>query len=330
MRSTLYILFFVLFLCPPADVQAQSVVDRVTFRVTDENTVVVRYQLNASHNRQQYHISLWASTDNGDNFFLASTTAGDIGLVIGEGRKEVLWDVLADTDIFEGENCVFKVRARAVGRPPNTVTNNQSDNSRNSSGQSTKPPTRQPISRDNERGSNDRMQSRKPNINGVFWSAGLISGSFVGEAFDQKANANLIRPNGGIRLGADFVGSPFLMRIGIFTERYNIDSTALASQGPALHLGGHISANFAPQYGFFVPHAGVGYQMSMLALSDDFNQRLKTSSTFWEIGVAIHLKQFMILGIEYRQALSGGDNSGAFVADSRAWRQAVVYLAVGF
>ena len=77
---------------------AQNTIRNVKFKVTEEKTVVVEYRLDPTVQAQRYHISLWLSVNNGQDYAQVASVAGDIGLVSGRGKKEIIWNVFDDID----------------------------------------------------------------------------------------------------------------------------------------------------------------------------------------------------------------------------------------
>jgi hypothetical protein len=82
--------------------------------VNNEGKITVKYHLSIPKEGQTYEVSLLASTNGGGSYINAKSVEGDIGTVTTSGWKSITWDVLADVESFEGENCVVKVVAEEI------------------------------------------------------------------------------------------------------------------------------------------------------------------------------------------------------------------------
>lgn len=73
------------------------------------NTVVVSYHLQSSNSMA---ISLYVSEDGGRTFTgPLKNVRGDVGTVIQQGSKRIVWDVLNERDFVHSSNMVFRVKA---------------------------------------------------------------------------------------------------------------------------------------------------------------------------------------------------------------------------
>ena len=118
MHYALYFLFTLfLFTVPHATANVPQV-DQVRFRQTQDDQVVITYDLNQTAG-QLCSIELWLSQDGGKTYTSQPRSiSGDVGKGISGGtEKQIIWDVFADIRKLEGADFVFKVIALYQGIP---------------------------------------------------------------------------------------------------------------------------------------------------------------------------------------------------------------------
>ena len=110
-----------------AGISSAQSVDNVVFRQTEEDQVVVTYDLNNT-GRRTFEVELWLSQDGGEEFTIQPRTVeGAIGEGVRGGRgKRIVWDVLSDIRKLEGGGdgnnaLVWTVRRAVQPEPPGRV-----------------------------------------------------------------------------------------------------------------------------------------------------------------------------------------------------------------
>ncbi len=86
----------------------------VDFTVTKDNKIVVSYTITGVDASNAYNISLLVSTDGGKRFSKVRKATGDVGVVKSSGRKQIVWDVLAERQELVTDKLVFRVKGSEV------------------------------------------------------------------------------------------------------------------------------------------------------------------------------------------------------------------------
>lgn len=264
-----------------------QVISMVSFDVVAGDKIEVEYYFAPLKESDVFDITVLASNDNGQTFVRAKSLSGDVSAVSKPGKKQVLWNVLNDCDVFEGDACIVKVFAK----PRYTFWDFLGDVFLGSEG-------------------------TKEMSNGFALRGGVHQTNFTNDAFRKSESAKLFTPAIGYQAGMRYAILPIVFDACSFSQDLKVPQLQ-GGDVVVKHGGvsGSLSYTVLPVFKYVLVSVGGGYQHAAFYVGDPFKDNVSTQliigSPFAKANLELSLASWLKLGVEYKQSvkkyLSGSD-----------------------
>ena len=268
-----------------------QVIDNITFKVIENNKIIIKYYLNASSDKSHYAVKIFATVD-GEKYFGINSLEGDSKEISGSGYKQVIWDVFKDVEIFEGPSCGIKIQSEEI-----TTFSDQLSS----------------IFLGNE--------STKLFANGSFILFGISNTDFNSSSYKTSKQNGDITSNIGYNINYQYITVPLILSSNVSLQSFN------SSDGTKIDLMGiDITGSFIlfPNMRYILPAVGIGYQISQLSIGESSDQTANTSSVF----LTAHIN--ILFGSESSRWIISGEYKKSFGNSERGWVQYNITIGLNF
>jgi len=265
-------------------------IERVSFYVQGDK-IYISYYIYGMNPSNKYFISVKATMD-GYKYFDINSVRGDVGKIQGNGKKEIIWDVFQDVDVFEGEKCNFRISLREKTTIKNTII--------------------------------DYCTYPSKNSNVFLPHIGYHRTEFTDT--DYKKNRSEITNIGGVLGDCIIIKNPFLFDINYFyelflTSMYLVgDPISISHQG----ISSKYAFNLLPKADNFQLFIGTGCQVSVLYNYKYSKQSMvvTTSAPFCSISFITYLIKDCPIMLDYSRSFYAYKNRNwnkVSISFSRRW-----------